>query len=157
MNQNYREFYETGLTAEQQFASKLQGPTMANEKQNMYEHWDVMDARGRKYDVKAMKRFRRSDASATDRIHFLEFRNVHGQVGWLYGEASAIVFETRSHWIVVNRQELVQYAEKSVDWDAPRADKPKVYELYGRSGRNDLMTVVPTVDLLAISEQVVKK
>jgi hypothetical protein len=35
--------------------------------------------------------------------------------------------------------------------------KPAVYRLYQRTGRKDLMTVVPTVDLLAISEEIIKK
>jgi hypothetical protein len=35
--------------------------------------------------------------------------------------------------------------------------KPAVYKLYQRTGRQDEMTVVPTVDLLAISEATIKK
>jgi hypothetical protein len=35
--------------------------------------------------------------------------------------------------------------------------KPTVYRLYQRTGRKDLLTVVPTVDLMAISEAIIKK
>jgi hypothetical protein len=38
-----------------------------------------------------------------------------------------------------------------------RSDEPAVYKLYQRTGRQDEMTVVPTVDLLAISEEIIKK
>jgi hypothetical protein len=106
--------------------------------------------------VKAMKKWKRDDPEPTDHIHYVELRNVQGKLGWLYGEADYIVFETRRYWIVVKRRTLMPFVEGLTE-NNERSLKPTVYRLYQRTGRKDLMTVVPTVDLLAISEATIKK
>lgn len=148
--------YEVGQSAERRFAEVLIGPSFSTQEQDMKEHWDVMDVHGTRYDVKAMKKWKRSDPEPTDRMHFVELRNVHGELGWLYGEADYIVFETRRYWIVVKRRSLMPFIEGLAEKNE-RSNKPAVYKLYQRTGRKDLMTVVPTVDLLAISEATIKK
>ena len=148
--------YEVGQTAEERFAGLLEGSRRATTQEDMKEHWDVMSATGMKFDVKAMKKWKRSDPEPTDRIHFVELRNVNGELGWLYGEADYIAFETRSHWIVVPRKKLVYFIE-GITENSEQALKPTVYKLYQRNGRKDLMTVIPTMDLLAISEVIINK
>jgi hypothetical protein len=103
-----------------------------------------------------MKKWNRADPEPTDRMHYIELRNVNGDLGWLYGEADYIVFETRAHWIVVKRRTLMPFIEGLTE-NSEQSLKPAVYRLYQRNGRKDLMTVVPTVDLLAISEEIIKK
>jgi hypothetical protein len=148
--------YEVGQKAEHHFAQLLIKPEFSTPEQDMKEHWDVKDVNGYRYDVKAMKKWRRDYPEPTDRMHFVELRNVHGELGWLYGEADYIVFETRRYWIVVKRRSLMPYIEGLTENDE-HSDEPAVYKLYQRKGRKDLMTVVPTVDLLAISEATIKK
>ena len=148
--------YEIGKTAEERFASLLEGSRRATTQEDMKEHWDVMSDTGMKFDVKAMKKWKRSDPEPTDRIHFVELRNVNGELGWLYGEADYIAFETRSHWIVVPRKKLMYFIE-GVTENSEQTLKPAVYKLYQRNGRKDLMTVIPTMDLLAISEVIINK
>lgn len=148
--------FKTGRRAEHEFARCLESPRLATDQQDMEEHWDVMSGGGTKFDVKAMKKWRRDDPEPTDRMHFVELRNVHGELGWLYGEADYIVFETRAYWIVVKRSRLVYFIE-GITENSEQTLKPTVYKLYQRNGRKDLMTVVPTVDLLAISEETIKK
>jgi hypothetical protein len=148
--------YEIGESAEQRFAQLLNKPVFSTPKQDMLEHWDVEDDRGMRYDVKAIKRLRRHDEEFTDQTHYIEFRNVRGKMGWLYGLADYIVFETRRYWIVVKRRSLMGLAEGLTEKNE-RSEKPEVYKLYQRKGKKDLMTVVPTVDLLAISESTIKK
>jgi hypothetical protein len=148
--------FEIGQTAEQRFAELLEGSRRATTQEDMYEHWDVMSETGMKFDVKAMKKWKRTDAEPTDRIHYVELRNVRGELGWIYGKADYIAFETRAHWIVVPRKKLVFFIE-GVTENNERSDKPAVYKLYQREGRKDLMTVVPTMDLLAISEVIINK
>jgi hypothetical protein len=148
--------YEIGQRAEQRFAQLLIKPEFSTPEQDMEEHWDVMDINGKRYDVKAMKKWRRNDPEPTDRMHYVELRNVHGELGWLYGEADYIVFETRRYWIVVNRRSLMPYIEGLTE-NSEQSLKPTVYRLYQRTGRKDLLTVVPTVDLMAISEAIIKK
>ena len=148
--------FEIGQTAEERFASLLEGSRRATTQEDMHGHWDVMSATGMKFDVKAMKKWKRADPEPTDRIHFVELRNVQGKLGWLYGEADYIAFETRAHWIVVKRRTLMPFIEGLTE-NSEQSLKPAVYRLYQRTGRKDLMTVVPTVDLLAISEEIIKK
>jgi hypothetical protein len=148
--------FEVGQSAERRFSQHIDGPIFATKEQDIHEHWDVKSVVGTKYDVKAMKKWKRADPEPTDRIHFVELRNVQGKLGWLYGEADYIAFETRSHWIVVPRQKLVFFVEGATEKNE-RSEKPAVYKLYQREGRKDLMTVVPTMDLLAISEVIINK
>jgi hypothetical protein len=147
---------EIGQTAEQRFAELLEGSRRATTHEDMHEHWDVMSETGMKFDVKAMKKWKRSDPEPTDRIHYVELRNVRGELGWLYGQADYIAFETRAHWIVVPRKKLVHFIEGATE-NNERSDKPAVYKLYQREGRKDLMTVIPSMDLLAISEVIINK
>lgn len=147
--------YEIGQRAEQRFAQLLNNPRFSTPEEDMTQHWDV-EADGKRYDVKAMKKWKRENPESTDRMHYVELRNVHGELGWLYGEADYIVFETRRYWIVVNRRSLMPYIEGLTE-GAKRTKEPTVYNFYQREGRKDLMTVVPTVDLLAISEATIKK
>jgi hypothetical protein len=150
------ECFEVGQTAEQRFAQLLEGSRRATTQEDILEHWDVKSVAGTKYDVKAMKKWKRSDPEPTDRMHYVELRNVHGELGWLYGEADYIVFETRRYWIVVKRRTLMPFIEGLTE-NNERSEEPAVYKLYQRTGRQDEMTVVPTVDLLAISEATIKK
>jgi hypothetical protein len=89
-------------------------------------------------------------------MHYVELRNVHGNRGWLYGQANYIVFETRSYWLVVPREDLVNFIDGAVEKNE-RSLQPEVYKLYQRHERKDLITVVPTVDLLSITETAIKK
>jgi hypothetical protein len=148
--------FEVGQNAEQRFARHIDRPLFATKEEDILEHWDVKSIAGTKYDVKAMKKWRRADPEPTDRMHYVELRNVNGELGWLYGEADYIVFETRRHWIVVKRRTLMPFIEGLTE-NSEQSLKPTVYKLYQRNGRKDLMTVVPTVDLLAISEEIIKK
>lgn len=150
----WEESMADGRSVELRFSSTLTNPVFATKEEDIHEHWDLMDSMGYRYDVKAMKKYRRSDEKPTDRLHYVELRNVHGKAGWLYGKAYYIVFETRSWWIVVKREDLVQFIEGIVDGWEVTIPKPEPYQLYQREGRQDLMTVIPTVDLLALAERV---
>ena len=151
------EYVEQGKSVEAKFASILSGAVFATREQDMHEHWDVMDEMGVKYDVKGMKKYRRSDDKPTDRLHWIELRNVNGKNGWLYGDADIIAFETRKWWILVEREDLVQFVEGILDgWEVTTL-KPEPYEIYQREGRQDLLTILPTVDLLSIASQVLVK
>lgn len=151
------DYVERGKTVEQQFSSILSGAVFATREQDIHEHWDVMDEMGVKYDVKGMKKYRRSDDKPTDRLHWIELRNVNGKNGWLYGDADVIAFETRKWWLLVDREDLVQFVEGILDgWEVTTL-KPMPYEIYQREGRQDLLTILPTVDLLSIASQVLVK
>lgn len=154
---DFEESMDIGRDAEKRFAATLTNPVFATKEEDINDHWDVMDSMGYRYDVKAMKKYRRSDNEETDRIHWVELRNVNGKMGWLYGKAYYIAFETRSWWIVVKREDLVKFIEGAIWGQEAKIERPKPYELYQRPDRQDLMTVIPTVDLLAIAERVDSK
>lgn len=152
----WEDFVKEGKSKEAEFASLLTNPVFATQEQDIHEHWDVEDAMMIKYDVKGMKKFRRSDPTPTDRLHWIELRNVNGKAGWIYGMADIIAFETRKWWVLVERKNLVQFVEGILIGDDP-SPNPEPYKLYQREGRKDLLTVLPTVDLLSIASQVLVK
>lgn len=149
----WKKSHDYGEAAEKRFASLLFCPVAATRDENVFEHWDVADGK-LKYDVKAMKKFRRSGDYPTDRIHYVELKNVNGEKGWLYGKADYIAFETRSYWVIVSRQKLQDMIE-GIDMEI--CSEPQIYKLYTRRNRSDLMTVVPTIDLIAISHEMMQK
>jgi hypothetical protein len=107
----------------------------------MREHWDVKIG-GKKIDVKAIKK-------NDENIHFVEFRNVQGKKGWLYGDADGFAFETEDYWIEVKKEDLQDFVHKKC------IDKTKgwgVYELGSRKGAKDLITKVKTIDLCYIGK-----
>lgn len=152
----WEEYVEQGKSVEREFAKLLNDPSFATKEQDIHGHWDVIDAMGLKYDIKGMKRYRRSDQQPTDRLHWIELRNVNGKNGWLYGNADIITFETRKWWILVKRDDLVQFIEGILNGGDP-SPNPEPYKLYQREGRSDLLTILPTVDLLSIASKVLEK
>jgi len=136
-----------GKHAEKEYAKLYSGLNDLNniefstEKQDMNEHWDV-SINGVKIDVKAIKK-------DNENIHFVEFKNVLGNKGWLYGDADGFAFETKDYWIEVSKDELQDMVhDKCVDkvsgWD--------FYELSSRPGAKDLFTKVKTLDLCFIGK-----
>lgn len=122
--------------------------------EDINEHWDVkLDV---KFDVKAVKKTNRSDVDTDDSIHWVELINVRGAKGWLYGEADYFAFELDDYWMIVNKKTLQDFiADKCKTKEL--CDKPTLYKLYRRSGREDMITLVKTIDLMYISEQIIKK
>jgi hypothetical protein len=58
------------------------------QKQDMFEHIDIfLTKEDKKYsfDIKAMKKINRYDSSPQDKMIYIEFKNVRGNEGWLYG------------------------------------------------------------------------
>ena len=150
---SWKECRDNGTEKEVEFHKVLKDPIKATKNEDMHEHWDVSD-RGIKYDVKGMKKFRRKDLAVTDRFHYIEIKNVRGENGWLYGKADYIAFETRSYWVIICRPMLAKLIDPSkMSYSAT----PQIGKLYSRTGRADLMTLMTTVDLIAISDKMIKK
>lgn len=119
---------------------------LSSEQQDMFDHIDVI-ADGKGYDVKAAKRINRhSDIDYN--YHWVELRNVRGDFGWLFGKADFIVFETEFWWVIVDREKLKDWISRNLTKDIGKG----VYQRYGREGREDLITLVPTYHLVAISD-----
>ena len=123
----------------------------ATREENMFKHIDFFLGQDHfKFgvDVKARKKTNRSDSSFNDDWTWIEFKNVRGNPGWLYGEADFIGFEREDDFLLVNRQKLIEYCDEKVDLETI-VDKAynAEYKGYQRKGRKDLITRIRMDDL----------
>ena len=150
---SWQEFRARAKIIEQNFAKNLKDPIWANDYQDMQEHWDVqgtLDGQLLKFDVKGMKKKNRSDSSFQDDIAWVEGTNVRGKPGWVKGKADYIVFERTDHWLLVQRQELLEHVESKLKENNFQKGKG-VYQIYQREGRQDKITMVPFEDIEKIN------
>ena len=110
----------------------------ASKHDNMYSHIDFFvgkDGKELSVDVKGAK----------DKV-LLEYKNVRGNKGWLYGKADYIAFlgPSKDFFLMVPRQVLADYAERFKT--APFGYK-ELYKLYSRKDRDDLMVYVQWQDI----------
>ena len=136
-----REDMIRGKRAEKEYAKLYKNVRWPTEEEDYSEHWDV-EINGIKIDVKAIKK-------DDENIHFVEFKNVLGKKGWLYGDADGFAFETKDYWIEVKKEDLQEMVhDKCIDkvkgWD--------FYEIATSPGAKDLFTKVKTIDLCFIGK-----
>lgn len=124
--------------------------------QDMFEHWDVKVA-GIKFDVKAMKRINRSDENPTNLFNFIEIKNVRGNKGWAYGDADAFAFETKNKWLLVKKEALQKLIDEKVTHEKVDKSYKSLYKLYTRFGRQDVVTMVHSMDLVEIAYKIINK
>lgn len=101
-------------------------------------------------DVKARKRVKRSDASVNDELVWVEFQNVAGRRGWLYGKANLIAFERETDFILVNRQLFARLCEKLCDLTRMNEEpRMPLYTGYQRKGRKDILSLIKMSDIIS--------
>ena len=99
-------------------------------------------------DVKARKRKKRSDSYVQDEWIWVEFKNVRGKDGWLYGLADFIAFETEESFILSFRKELVDWCESKIDLkDKVYSAEEAEYMPYTRKGKQDLISMIQLRDI----------
>lgn len=159
---NFTESFKQGTKIEHQFAKLMISNGFlikkSTENQDMKDHYDLILTKDNiEYlvDVKAMKRLRRSDTFPNENIHYVELKNVLGQLGWLYGKATHIAFELNDYFVMVDISDLQALIARKVK--KVLVSQPTLYELYQREGRNDVITLVKTIDLMAIAYKVFHK
>ncbi len=165
----YKSSMNDGDRAESEFQSfvkkkgfKFNLPTT---NQNRNGHWDieiVSDTKKTfkgmslplKIDVKCIKRDNRR-GSYNDTKHWLEFKNVFGGRGWLYGQADAILFETKSSWVLVDRTKLLNWAVNNVSKEIVKSSHQAFMKIYTREnwGKKDKTTQVLTDDLRKLGKE----
>ena len=144
------ECIQSGLGAEQIFDQIAESKNLevknASRRENIHKHIDkyvTQESKTWSVDIKARKKTSRSDSDAQDEWIWIEFQNVRGNLGWLYGEADNIAFETQDSFVIVDRKSLIDYVENAVDMAKPvRKSYLAKYKTYQRAGRNDLLTMV---------------
>lgn len=154
------EYIKTFKKSELDFAKEIQkagNVSHSTESENMREHWDLKLEL--KFDVKAIKKINRQDEQTNENIHWAEIFNVNGKKGWVYsGEPNLyFAFETDDYWIIVPKKDLQDLIKKKCKKEYVSYAKDALYKLYKRKGRNDILTMVKTIDLMRISIKILDK
>jgi len=147
-----------GYDAEQQFHSLLAdlgaNPKAAN-KHDQFTHIDIHAFSRLKFDVKARKRTHR-DGNTQDEFVWVEWDNVRGEKGWLFGEADYIALEREKDFVVVKRDELAALCEMFVDLDASVIEANKaLYKVYQRKWRKDRISMIQFQDILDFTDCII--
>ena len=97
-----------------------------------------------------------------DQYQFIEYSNVNRKPGWIFGEAKYIMFKTSTHWLLVDRQELlIECNKKWVEYKSPviyQKGKVEFYNFYTRAlyDRHDMMMKVPIDFIYKLSKYKLK-
>ena len=146
----YEKNVELFKGVERKFAKSIETLGKINfssKEQDIHEHWDVSITM--QIDVKAIKK-------NNENIHYVELKNVLGKPGWLYGEAHYFAFETQDYWILVDKIRLQHFIKEKCaakEW----SQIPSFYKLTQRRERQDIITLVKTMDLMFICDKIIKK
>jgi hypothetical protein len=146
---SWKNFKTQSKIIEEHFSKCLINPKWADSEQDMFEHWDIegeLNGKLLKFDVKGRKKINRLDVNYQDNITWVEETNVHGKSGWIKGKADIIVFERCSHWLLVNREELLNLVNNKLKENNYKKGKG-IYMIYQRTGRKDKITMVPFQDI----------
>lgn len=153
-NFKYKGFLVKGKKVEERFAIDLAkaegGNTIPSTKEeDINKHIDVkwIPPKGRPctFDVKGLKKNNRSDTDVSAENTWVEFMNVRGELGWLYGEEDYISFETPEEWLVVKRDEFADKCSASAKNNGRVAtvNPNQDFILYQRNGRGDVIMRIP--------------
>jgi len=151
--------YIVGKLTEKSLARLLKKVIEASEEQDKTEHWDIqgeLDDELLKIDAKSLKRQNRYDPLPNENHHWVEYQNVRGNTGWLYGEADAFAFEVNDFFILVRKSVLQKFMEEKTKGKVLEGSKDP-YTLYQRKGRKDIVVKVKTLDLMRISFKCLEK
>jgi hypothetical protein len=154
---SYQAFLQKGKQVELNFANKhLKDFILADKEEDMLEHWDVkgicavISLNSLKFDIKGLKKTNRSDTQYQDEDAWVEGTAVDGKKGWLKGKADYIVFERNNNWLLVEREELLNFTTSKLKENNYKTGKGK-YMIYTRLNRKDKITLVPFEDIKTLS------
>lgn len=155
---NNKEF-KIGKKTEGDFKKLFLETIDATKEQDIKEHWDIkvlLDGKEVKIDVKSMKKINRNDTVFNENFHWVELKNVRGDDGWLYGDSDLIAFEIEEYFILVGTLRLKKFIEKKVK-DKEITNTKTLYTKYQRKGREDVIVLAKTIDLIILSYDIIKK
>ena len=148
--------WKRGQGVEAMFAKLLNKRTTdvrAADLKEQFSHVDYVTDFG-KIDVKARKRVARKDDDVQDDLVWLEFKNVQGKRGWVYGKADWIAFERLKDFVMVKRADLANMGENLCALgDRVSVGREALYKGYQRMGRKDLLSIVKMSDVLKLYHQ----
>ena len=147
--------FQIGEKAECSFETSVSKAGLSCEKSSFPEEMRHIDfwIEGNKtprtaVDVKSRKKVKRADDKFNDEVVWIEFANVQGKRGWLYGDSDIIAFERPEDFLLVNRKLLARLCEKLCDLSKLNVDtKMPLYTGYQRKGRKDLLSLIKMTDI----------
>jgi hypothetical protein len=145
---------KNGKNAEDSFVKILKNKNCFERKATKQEQFDHIDYFAKKngirisFDVKARKKKSRNDSDVDDNLIWVEFKNVSGKNGWLYGKAICIAFERENDFVIVKRSLLLNFCERKVKKKKVLFSKDALYKQYTRDGRKDLLSIVRMEDIM---------
>lgn len=148
------DFLKEGKEKEVMFADLFSSYSLSDKNTDIIEHYDLTIGNTR-IDVKGLKKVNRWDNEVNENIHWVEIKGITGHLGWLYGEADYFAFETFDYWILVSKiklQELIK-TRTIKKW----VKEKELYKLYQRPNKQDVITLVKTIDLCSIAESIINK
>lgn len=100
------------------------------------------------FDVKARKKISRASTDFSDDLVWIEFKNVAGNQGWLYGSSDYVVFERENDFVIVPRVNLVSLCERIVSNIKVDKSKDCLYKKYSRKDRQDEISLIKMKDIV---------
>jgi hypothetical protein len=150
------ESFESGDKAESSFETAIRKANLSCKKTSFQEEIRHIDfwIEGERLprtavDVKSRKKAKRADDKYNDEVVWIEFSNVQGKRGWLYGESNIIAFERENDFLLVNRKLLARLCEKLCDLSQLNVGfGMPMYTGYQRKGRKDLLSLIKMTDII---------
>jgi len=140
----YKDSIRRGQNAESRFTDMIGDSFIrkATRDEDIHEHWDILCKEG-KVDVKGLKKTNRRDSKTNPDIHFYEFKNVGGKLGWGVPTETPrmIAFESEEGFILVDPSDIYK---PLIDKCEAHGEGWNFFQCRGREGRNDWFTKVPT-------------
>ena len=99
-------------------------------------------------DIKARKKVSRTSEVFSDDLVWIEFKNVSGNQGWLYGASDYIAFEREYDFVIVPRKNLALLCERLVSNIKVQKSKDCLYNRYTRKDRKDELSLIKMDDIL---------
>jgi len=124
----------------------------SSKEEDMKSHIDYWLEKGEKkisVDVKGLKRSSRHGVLEWEWL-WVEYKNVQGKKGWLYGEQQVVAFECPNFFLLVKRKDLQELCEKIAPFNpeniVTKAEEAK-RKIYSRNGRLDILTRISIHDI----------
>lgn len=154
--------FNLGLNAENSFvaAAKKNGMEVKqSSREDEFNHIDFFVSKDNlkfSVEVKSRKKIKRADSKVNDDLIWIEFKNVRGSRGWLYGHADAVAFEREDHFVIVDRKLLARLCERLCDLTKMNTDvKMPLYVGYQRRDRKDVLSLIKMTDIMTNIKHVI--
>jgi hypothetical protein len=125
----------------------------ANDRTDMYDHIDCfLSCNNMRFsiDYKSSKILLDEKTNPLNEWVWIEFKNVRGDDGWIYGKADYIVWVLKNQLWFVNRKNLLQFTLRKLKENNNQHTDYKNdanYKWYKRFNRNDLITKISLLDI----------